>query len=143
MVPLVCCPNAVKQASSRNTAAPNKCLLIPTPPKFAVKNDAQPGTPVNIDQWLQAEHHSLRLPNTGAKPFFLTGLRGTARTGISGKNCDILNFVRECNPESRIEGLLDRFQEPFDLGPLRGVGRQTGEQIAGRGRRFGAAVRFW
>src|SRR5258705_2101790 len=32
MVPVVCCANADAQASSINTAAPNKYLLIPTPP---------------------------------------------------------------------------------------------------------------
>src|SRR4029453_1512222 len=32
IVPVVCCANAGTQASSRNSAAPDRCLLIPTPP---------------------------------------------------------------------------------------------------------------
>src|SRR4029079_3087581 len=32
IVPVVCCANAGMQASSQNSAAPNRCLVIPTPP---------------------------------------------------------------------------------------------------------------
>src|SRR4029077_11046595 len=32
IVPVVCCANAGMQASSQNSAAPDRCLLIPTPP---------------------------------------------------------------------------------------------------------------
>src|SRR6476646_7942578 len=32
IVPVVCCADAGMQASSQNSAAPNRCLLIPRPP---------------------------------------------------------------------------------------------------------------
>src|SRR4029077_14862761 len=32
IVPVVCCANAGMQASSQNSAAPARCLLIPRPP---------------------------------------------------------------------------------------------------------------
>src|SRR4029079_5234030 len=32
IVPVVCCANAGMQASSQNSAAPNRCLVIPRPP---------------------------------------------------------------------------------------------------------------
>src|SRR5580765_8743640 len=41
IVPVVCCANAGTQASSRNSAAPVRCLLMPTPPLRDIGTMAQ------------------------------------------------------------------------------------------------------
>src|SRR6185503_12470621 len=90
------------------------------------------------------KHQSLLRSASGWNPLIQAGLSRRAGAGRFWPPWREIEFVLKCNPDNWIARriLVNRPKQPFDLGTLGSVGRQSHEQVPRGLPRIGAAAKL-